>query len=74
MTRETVLMSNIIITCVVDNASVVEFKVDTVISCLDDCVKGFASAHTLLTLLTSHLQTLNSINDVNIYNSFCYFN
>ena len=58
-------MNNTIITCVVDNASVVGFKVNTVISCLDNCVEGTAPSFTLLTLQTHHLSTLNSINDVN---------
>lgn len=44
---------------------VVGLEIDTVISCLDDCVKPIAHTSHLLTLQTSHLQTLNSINDVN---------
>lgn len=58
-------MSNTIITCVVNDASVVGLEINTVISCLDDCVKPIAHAPNTSTLLTSHLQTLNSINDVN---------
>lgn len=65
MTRETVLMNNTIITYVVVNASFVGLEINTVISCLDDYVKGFTPTPNILTLQTSHLQTLNSINDVN---------
>ena len=64
-TRETVLISNTIITCVVDETSVVGLEIDTVISCLDDCVEGFTPTPTLITPLSIILQTLITINDVN---------
>lgn len=62
------------ITCVVDNTKVVGLEINTVISCLDDCVKGITPAPNTSTPLSITLQTLNSINDVNIDSIFCYFN
>lgn len=49
---------------------VIGLEIDTVISCLDDCVKGTALASHLLTLQTHHLQTIITINDVNIDSIF----
>lgn len=44
---------------------VIGLEIDTVISCLNDCVGGTTLTPHLLTLQTSHLQTLITINNVN---------
>ena len=64
-------MGNTIITCVVDDTSVVGLEINTVISCLDDYVKPIAPASHLLTLQTLTLNsviTINHVNDVIFYN------